>query len=325
MKEKILHVISAVLITVLVVFYSAAAEQNGDRQDVPARTVKSDLNVHYTGRYCEECHMRTPEKGDAFLKFAGDFNQLCWCHNYTSMNYIHPIGGGPSEEKKIKVPGEFPLQNGKLTCSSCHNIYLQCQESQETSGNEKFLRGAPYSTREEICFRCHDADQYKKLNPHEQLDSEGQIIKEKCLYCHIEKPDEKVAYFEDVNLIGDMKLLCQNCHNIRERHPAGRDHFLEPTPGILKAMNRMEVRFRMIFPLDKDGKVTCITCHNPHEKGVIPAERIGAKGAGEQYRHRLPQGMCKACHGMLTLTDVARVDDPEMKKAIDEGDVRAIQ
>jgi cytochrome c peroxidase len=55
----------------------------------------------------------------------------------------------------------------------------------------------------------------------------------------------------------------------------------------------------VILPLDKEGKVTCPTCHNPHEKGVLPDEEASAQGASEKYRLRLAAQnlqICIACH-----------------------------
>jgi hypothetical protein len=61
----------------------------------------------------------------------------------------------------------------------------------------------------------------------------------------------------------------------------------------------METTYDIILPLAKDGKMTCVTCHNPHEKGVIASGKPSAKGAGSKYRERLPKILCIECHQML--------------------------
>jgi hypothetical protein len=299
MKLKAFFIITAALFNIIQISNAASPKSDNINQFLQSKVVRQDTNVHYAGKYCEECHIQVPEKGvDTILKFGGDFKQLCRCHNYNAGNYIHPVYVKPSEEKKSRIPREFPLENGELTCSTCHDVYIQCQQSKSLPVNINFLRGAPYSNREEICFRCHDITRYKKNNPHKkQLNGNGEIIAEKCLYCHVEKPDEMTAIFEEVKYLGNLTLHCQRCHNIREKHPSGTDHFLKPPEKILKTMNKLEVRFGMIFPLDKDGKITCVTCHNPHDRGVIPADRRGSMGAGEKFKHRIPQLMCQACHG----------------------------
>jgi hypothetical protein len=136
----------------------------------------------------------------------------------------------------------------------------------------------------------------KKLDPHDQLNADGEIIAEKCLYCHTEKPNERNATFENIKLVGDIKMICRRCHNILDKHPAGENHFRIPDIKMLKMIKRVETSYNVTLPLDYKGRVTCITCHNPHERGVIPNERKGAKGAGKKHRQRLAGIMCNACH-----------------------------
>ncbi len=295
---------------IIIIFFSGIvfAENGNDRSATPAANlsevvekVTDTTNLHYTGMFCSECHEKTPVKGgNKFLKYDGDFNQLCKCHGYTSSNYIHPIDVTPSEEKKARIPDYLPLQDGKISCITCHDIYMQCQLNPEFKLlNKRFLRGAPYKNRTDLCFKCHDEKKYKMLDPHNQLDENEKIIVEKCLYCHVEKPDEKSATFKDVKLIGDLKILCERCHGSGDKHPAGAAHLRKPSPKVLSMMKAMESVFGITLPLDYDGKISCSTCHNPHEKGVIPEERAGAKGSREKSRQRLPENMCRECHGMF--------------------------
>ena len=260
--------------------------------DIPATT-----DLHYAGKFCKECHEKIPEKGkNKFLKYDGNFTQLCWCHGYEPGSYIHPVDVVPSEEKKSKIPEDLPLKDGKIYCGTCHDIYMQCQDNPEMKQwNKRFLRGAPYSHRTDLCFYCHDEKKYKMLDPHDQLNANGDSIVEKCLYCHIEKPDEVHATFKDVKLVGNLEILCQRCHGERS-HPAGKNHLRKPSEMTLAVMKQEAEKFNIVLPLDYDGKITCSTCHNPHERGVIPAERAGAKGASERFRHRLPGSICLACH-----------------------------
>jgi hypothetical protein len=265
-------------------------------------TVSEDTDLHYTGKFCAECHEKTPEKGgDKFLKFGGDFTQLCKCHGYTPGTYIHPVDIEPSEEKKEGMPKDFPLKDGKVSCSTCHDIYMQCQKKPRYKVlNKRFLSGAPYLSRTTLCFRCHDEKKYKMLDPHNQLTVKGAIIIEKCLYCHEEKPDEKTATFEQVKLIGNLEVLCFRCHFKQSQlHPINANHLVKPNPQIIENMKDTENKFGIILPLNYEGKITCPTCHNPHERGVIPRDKASAKGASEKYRLRLSEvdlQICIACH-----------------------------
>jgi len=255
-------------------------------------------SIHYTGKYCNECHQPIPggPGQDPHLKFAGDYRQLCRCHTYTSGVYIHPVDIQPSPEKKKRMPSSFPLQDGKLTCRTCHDIYLQCQERRFERNS---LRGAPYPRRIDFCHNCHVLQKYEQPDPHQQLNKSGEIVVDTCLFCHLEKPDEKHATFKDVILIGDIELLCRRCHHIAGNHSGNADHMgIRPSADGLKRIKAIEIKYNVRLPLDENGKMTCITCHNPHARGVIPENRPGAKGAGSKHRHRLPEDMCIECHPM---------------------------
>ncbi len=271
-------------------------------QEKKESVLPNDTNLHYTGKYCLECHEKTPQEGeDKLLKFNGDFTQLCRCHGYTPGTYIHPVDIIPSAEKREKIPDDFPLVNGIVTCITCHDIYLQCKnDKKEQSINKRFLRGAPFISRTALCFKCHDEKKYTMLDPHNQLTATGKIIVVKCLYCHIEKPDESNATFEEVKLIGNLEVLCFRCHYKQSSmHPINADHLLKPSDKIRAMMKDSEKKYGIILPLNYQGKVTCPTCHNPHERGVIPAWKPGAKGASEKFRLRLSKEnmqICVACH-----------------------------
>ena len=264
----------------------------------PGKPATMPTEFHYTGKYCKECHAQTPKKGgERFLKFGGDYNLLCRCHLKTPDSYIHPTGIKPSDEKKTKIPSDLPLEDGKVTCLTCHDLYRQCQEQ---TFDKISLRGLPYRKATDFCFKCHDQKSYVQLDPHEQLDKKGDIVTDKCLYCHTEKPDENLAYPKDPKLIGDLEILCVRCHFhlARQMQSAEFSHMTRPTAKTIATMKKMEEELRVVLPLDAEGKTTCATCHNPHEKGVISAESPAATGAGSKYRLRLPEPPCIACHDM---------------------------
>ena len=264
--------------------------------------VTETTNVHYTGMYCMECHEKTPVKDkNKSLKFGGDFTQLCKCHGYDPGTYIHPVDIFPSEETLPMIPADLPLLEGKVSCITCHDIYLQCQKSPKHKIlNKRFLRGAPYVSRTDLCFRCHDERKYTMLDPHNQLTKEGNIIVEKCLYCHKEKPDELHATFAEVKLIGNLEVLCYRCHFKQSKfHPINANHLRKPSKKTRAIMMSSEKKFNIILPLNYKGNITCPTCHNPHERGVLPAGQANSKGASEKYRLRMAAEklqICVACH-----------------------------
>lgn len=288
------------LLTAAVILFGGFASTGADPGDTNGGTrADESTNVHYSGKYCSECHERIPVKGGAsFLKYDGDFHMLCKCHGYKPGTYIHPVDIVPSVEKQAVIPDELPLKDGKLSCMTCHDIYLQCRENTEARfSNKRFLRGAPFQKRTDLCFKCHDNDRYSKHNPHtHQLGPDGEINVKQCLYCHVRKPDELRESFDDVQLVGDLLIVCQRCHMKSAKHPADAKHIVVPSSGVLSKMRTTEKQFNIVLPLDYNGKIFCGTCHNPHQRGVIPSENVGSRGAIETYGQRFLGKMCIACH-----------------------------
>ena len=251
-------------------------------------------NIHFTGRYCAHCHISIPKKGrGAALKNRGNPNILCQCHVNTERSYWHPVDINPAKSRQVKVPAELPLLNGRISCITCHDLYQQCRKRKIRTDT---LRGAPFASRSDFCFRCHDKSAYAPLDPHNQTDKKGNILADSCLYCHLEPPTDR-ASLEALSFIGKLDLLCQRCHMISGSHSGNVKHYGQtPKPKTLLRMKAMEAKHQIILPLDEVGRVTCVTCHNPHAKGVIDPSSPAAKGADIKYRHRLPGNMCVICH-----------------------------
>ncbi len=273
--------------------------------------VTYDTDVHFNEMYCTECHMQIPVKGgETFLRFNEDA-QTCRCHGYTTETYTHPVGMPPSAAIKENMPPDLPLAEGKITCNTCHAIAMQCNAGQQTRrSNKQFLRFYSPKSRTALCYQCHKKTDYERLSPHRQLDENGKIIEVKCLYCHKFKPDEKTATLEKqrsdtpgtVEFVAELSTLCFRCHfRQTKQHIITVNHLLVKPPPKIRANMRLSEKMRwIILPLDDAGSLTCATCHNPHERGVIPAASPGAKGASEKSRLRVTlknNKICKACHG----------------------------
>lgn len=184
--------------------------------------------------------------------------------------HLHPVD--------IKVPNgmtppeDFPLGPGRtLICETCHAI----KGLKETPYKEidrdapGFLRGGSYTDLADFCFRCHEKTDYKRQSIHRMLDEKGRLIKEGCLYCHMEVPDPEV-----VRDTGDVKFrlppeeLCIGCH-LKTPHLNALNHLKEPEKEMKMVIKRSEQKFGIILPLDSKGRIMCATCHSPHERGVI--------------------------------------------------------
>jgi len=113
------------------------------------------------------------------------------------------------------------------------------------------------------------AERKKFDNPHGSKDPKV------CLVCHISTPPEGSSPRKENNLRfgGDVLALCSSCHReYRHMHP-------------VKIAVAPDMKSPEDLPLDKDGKITCITCHDVMEgHGVVRKRRIVGKA------------LCLNCH-----------------------------
>ena len=211
------------------------------------------------------------------------------CHNYWDNH--HPIGIVPSNPTNYP----FPLYNGKIMCLTCHiSDHLE---------SANLLRGGPYVDRREFCFKCHAEGKYAKINPHIMLDSNGKVRslngQPVCLFCHSAKPNPATDRTGDVLFRADVAFLCWRCHPPMANPMFFEEHFLvTPSMVMRRFMEEQEQRLLVTIPLVPRDRITCSTCHNPHQKGVI-LYGPSARGADSPRRLRLPADeICIVCHNI---------------------------
>ncbi len=159
---------------------------------------------------CTTCHsVKSPKSARAQLK-APDQLTLCkQCHAVSvaqQMNWSH-----------------MPVREGKLQCSSCHNVHGTI--------TEKLI---PENSINENCYRCHTDKRGPFLWEHAP-------VKESCLNCH--KPHGS----NNIRLLRIREpRLCQQCHN-ENRHPSTA--FAKGTPQDPEIDRRFLGR-------------SCALCHN---------------------------------------------------------------
>jgi len=164
------------------------------------------------------------------------------------------------------------------------------------------LRGGPYTERREICFKCHSEEEYAEIDPHIMLDSEGKVVfvngKSVCLMCHAVQPNPVIDRAKDVKFRADIAFICWRCHAPMV-NAILMDHFrLKPPGAMLSYMREKQEELGVTIPLVPRERITCSTCHNPHQEGVI-VFKPSAKGADSPSRLRLPSpSLCTVCHIM---------------------------
>lgn len=272
---------------------------------------------HWRPGYCFSCHRTSPAVSADKFKYGGDIVRVCSnCHDLVSGQlYIHAVGMVPSDRKKARMPENFALsKDGKISCITCHELKYQClkKEYYRKEANPRFFRGGPYAVRTALCYNCHQRERYERLNPHDQINDEGELNEDICLYCHEELPDpQKDKGINRVKfVVEDLKDLCQRCHRDRP-HPGGHwinfDHLVKPPKRVRFWKSRTEKIKDVYLPLEPDTeKIFCCTCHNPHERGVLRGKYN--RGADSDRRLRLGAGfeLCGACHADKTGYDHIR-------------------
>ncbi len=268
--------------------------------------VKS-LDPHWKEDNCFACHSVPPSQNPGEFKRKGDLVKVCNnCHStISSEKLIHAVGMLPSRKIMARMPDNFALsKDGRVSCITCHELKYQClkKEFYRKATDPLFFREGPYPKRSDICYKCHNKDDYDRLNPHDQISDEGELLEDKCLYCHEELPDpERNKGIDSVKFVTDeLKDLCQRCHRDRP-HPGGHwinfDHLVKPPRKIRFWLKRNAKVNNVYIPLEPGTeKIFCCTCHNPHERGVLRGKYDN--GADEDRRLRLGAGfkICSVCH-----------------------------
>jgi hypothetical protein len=300
---------------------SASGEQQlfARISEIPELLLKGKLtpaqvpNPHWRDDACQACHNGNPNTIPVKLN-GPNVDQLCqFCHA-VSFELIdgHPIGVKPETEMIARMPKSYrdaiDHRGGKLACVTCHDLPAQCltERRKEKRRNSFFLRDGPFRTRTQQCFLCHDAKAYERLNPHEQLTKDGRIREATCLICHSEDLDNlrEISGIENLDFYGEneLKNLCTRCHSWVP-HPggafsfkaevAGEQHLGKPTEEALALMQKKASKSGLTLPLEPGtGKISCATCHNPHERGVVKNTKL-EKDLDKRLR---TENICLQCH-----------------------------
>jgi len=289
-----------------------------------ARKAEPVENPHGDLAACSRCHS-SPAGRRGNLRFEGNVSQLCLsCHDGLHAGREgHPVDVVPTATTASRISPEFPLDNGMLTCSTCHDIVRQCKTGRPVAGPQQdFLRGPEALHGLKFCFHCHSAESNRPFNAHDQL-AAGKPKTEACIWCHTGVPDVNARSQENDShaLRSRSYAMCSNCHTVAEGHPNDAPHMgATPSAEMMWYMSAYEIQPRMnlplkqlveyvraarrmprSIPLDEQGRITCYSCHNPHEQGLLPAQNPRSTGSerkqAENHRLRGRKGQfCTACH-----------------------------
>lgn len=229
-----------------------------------------------------------------------------------SLSSQHHIVDVPIPDN-MKIPKDFILsQHETLQCSTCHKADVYAEFNQFMSSfvakgttteyralvdrlknydieAPDFLRRDRATELSEFCYRCHTQEDNKPKNFHIMLDKENLVIEKKCTYCHSKElnPDDYFPRKNNSNTVSNdfylrlpKEKICIGCH-LETPHLNARLHQVKLNDQMLKRLKQYEIRNDIRFPLTSDQEITCITCHNAHQKGVLNKSNPVAKQAGD--------------------------------------------
>ena len=274
---------------------------------------------------CETCHVVHGSPNESFLIESARNSGLCLeCHAekniFTSEGEKKPVHVINVKPVKVKIPDEFIKKGAKLgyggeiICQTCHKVH-----------NNKFLeRNLLVIIKDEksaLCLTCHEDKKYLADTKHNLIHTapkeknlDGKTVAEAgiCSACHLPHKAARKLYGEE----DFTTKLCLSCHSkegIGEISiPADYKHPLDVKPfekqdtdsvlqyvGVKKEELNLPL-FNKYGIRDKDGKITCTTCHDPHRwrsdstKGEI---RKDVPGDRTSFFLRKPSpDICSECH-----------------------------
>ena len=222
----------------------------------------SVMNPHYAGadsEKCRTCHVGKPGAADSpeGAKLLGNIEKICdFCHNVRAK--AHP---GNVDTMKT-LPRGLPLgKGGEVICGTCHDPH-------GTPSTIHFLR--------KIYVEALERGRYS--NPHGKKDYAS------CQGCHLEVRVKREEMRTNLRYAGDDMRICHSCHGAMDAcHPV-----LITLPETMKPGKDL--------PLTRDGKIKCLTCHDPMAEGGSGVA-VRRKEKGEPVN-----AICFRCHDKVDLS-----------------------
>jgi predicted CXXCH cytochrome family protein len=207
--------------------------------------------------------------------------------------FSHPVGVSPS----MKVPDELPLENGRMTCLTCHQgPHPAISNGQVIQSTGSMLRDTASGN---LCLECHTDADANSRKTHGIVSSLAHLKKdtrarsgvrlaglsrgvdretETCLSCH----DGTIARDASGGVVGNRMVR-------RTGSPVGKDHpvgvaYNPSTSRLrelpLKPLGSLDPRIRL-----PEGQVGCGSCHSVYsnQKSLLIMSNHGS-------------ALCLSCH-----------------------------
>ena len=266
-----------ILVSSLLVAGLAAAQQDDHHLrgtsplDTERRKVITKPDVpdpHGAADLCTECHGTLPS-GE--LDSAWPPMSACErCHPDTNFHLVDV------EPEEVECPDELMMQDGVMTCLTCHDEPA-CDGLPKDARETDHFRDGPYRKPLDLCFRCHDREDYQRTDPHRDLRTmDGERNDAVCIFCHQGVPEAETD--EEVNTLRvDPVELCKGCH-AHQIHVGIPSHLKLLPDDMRPVVDRFNASTEQPIPIGPRGEVFCTSCHDPHPGlEAIPVDTPPAK------------------------------------------------
>lgn len=300
---------------------AAVASATAPAADPAAGTSEPRLNPHGSPDHCDSCHLplepvaapgpgapglpnETPAAAPTVGAAMPNVATCRGCHPTADM---HPVGMKPNKEH---VPSGWPLEDGKVVCSTCHE---EPAHGGKVNTVAPYHRGGPYPNKRDICWTCHERKPFERTDPHHPV-TRRDTTSPTCSVCHTVAPKPGATVEKSRLRLTPDETCSATCHQ-------GTIHSGVPEHLGVVVPPEMLAKLPPTFALPDDGKIACYTCHEVHGDGAAAAPRTPGRLAlglrayngnpttwpGEEPTSEHPTllalpvadgSLCQACHGV---------------------------
>lgn len=245
-----------------------AGESTGTGHARKAGTISLGDSPHGKADACAACHL--PATDGAAAGPALPVVPTCLsCHPNADM---HPVNVEQTDD--IRVPENWPLENGRMVCSTCHAEPAHGAPFAQLKA--PYHRGGPYEDVKDLCYRCHQRTTYVRKDPHHPNQARN-IDSPTCAACHTRTPADG-AIPTQANLRYALQETCTTCHQ-------GAVHTgLDAHLGKVVPPERAS-KLPASITLTEDGRVACWTCHEVHDGSDATQRPVSPFIAGLRARN----------------------------------------